>query len=532
LLASLSDVVAALEKDEVVPFFQPLVDLRSGKLKGFEVLARWCHPQHGPILPGNFISLAEENGLIDELTRQICQRAFPASRLIPDELTLAVNVSPLQMRDSRLPRQFQESAEAAKFSLSRLIIEITESALHHDLKRAQQVAGDLKAIGCKLALDDFGTGYSNLQHLKSLKFDELKIDRSFISGLTTQRECRKIVASIIGLGHSLDLEMVAEGVETEEQANMLIWLGCGLGQGWRYGKAEAGEEIPRMLAAEPIPMLPALSTPGDDWASSALDALPNLRLAQLQAIYEGAPVGLCFLDRKLRFINLNKRLAEMNGIPVKSHIGRTVEELFPQWFPIYEPYLRRALGGEAISDVTLLRPGVAPGDGGMALLASYQPAWDEADEVVGVSVSLLDVTQTRRLSEAAVGPSDDGETSNAEVHSEVPWVMDAEGNDLQVSSRWVQSTPLGKDRIRNLHWLEALHADDLQPTIRAMEHALRTGEAIDVTYRVQSFEGEWRWMRSRGSPRFAVSGEISRWYGSVEDIHDDRLPAETAEAGA
>lgn len=303
---------------------------------------------------------------------------------------------------------------------------------------------------------------------------------------------------------------------------MLIWLGCELGQGWRYGKARAGEEIPDMIAAEPIPTLPALATPGDDWATSTLEALPTLRLAQLQAIYDGAPVGLCFLDQRFRYISLNQRLAEMNGCSVKSHIGRSVQEMYPQWFPIYEPFLVRARKGEAIAGVTLHRPGRAPEDGALELLASYQPAWDEADEVVGISISLLDVTQHRISSEAVLKIADP-QTYQFDVNPEVPWVMDAEGNNLQVSSRWVQTIPLGKDRIRNLHWLEALHVEDLERTIKTMKHALRTGVDIDVEYRVLSVDGEWRWMRSRGSPRFAPSGEITRWYGSVEDIHDQKL---------
>ena len=232
-------------------------------------------------------------------------------------------------------------------------------------------------------------------------------------------------------------------------------------------------------------------------------------------------MGLCFLDQKLRYVSLNQRLAEMNGVAVKSHIGRTVEEMYPQWFPIYEPFLLRALAGEAISGVTLHRPILAPGKSAMDLLASYQPAWDEGDEVVGISISLLDVTSQRLSNEAnrqVVVP----QSNEIGVNPEVPWVMDAEGNNLQVSSRWVQTIPLGKDRTRNLHWLEAVHADDLEPTIKSMKHALQTGEAIDVEYRVLNFDGEWRWMRSRGSPRFAPSGEITRWYGSVEDIHDHK----------
>ncbi len=528
MLAELSQVLIALERDELVPFFQPVVELRTGRLKGFEVLARWHHPEQGQILPSNFISLAEDNGLIGELTRQVCRKAFLASHLLSDDLTLAVNVSPIQMRDSSFPIQIQQNAREAGFSLSRLIVEITESALHHDLKIAQQVAGDLKAMGCKLALDDFGTGYSSLRHLQSMHFDEIKIDQSFVREMTTDRNCRKIVAAIIGLGQSLGLDTIAEGVETEEQADMLIWLGCEQAQGWRYGKAEAAEAIPRTIASPPIIPVPGLTTPGDDWATSSLEALPTLRLAQLQAIYDGAPVGLCFLDNNLRYVNLNRRLAEMNGFSVKAHLGRSVKEMYPEWFPIYEPYYLRALQGEAISEVEFLRPGLKSGDVDRELIASYQPAWDEADEVIGISVSLMDVTDHRR-SDDAVLRSATSQGFSFEINPEVPWVMDGEGNNLQVSSRWVQATPLGKDRTRNLHWLEALNSEDLEPTIKAMKQALRTGKPIDVEYRIAGIDGEWKWMRSRGTARLAPNGEITRWYGSVEDINDRKLKEQVSE---
>jgi PAS domain S-box-containing protein len=528
MLVELRDVVAALEADQVVPYFQPIVELRSGRLKGFELLARWQHPDQGPILPANFISLAEENGLIGALTQQICTKAFLAAHLLPEKLTLAINISPIQMRHASLSTMIRDRAEEGKFPLQQLIVEITESALLHNLEQAQKTAGSLREMGCKLALDDFGTGYSSLLHLQSLHFDELKIDRTFVASMITSRDSRKIVAAIIGLGHSLSLDTVAEGVETEEQADMLIWLGCERGQGWRYGRPEAAEKLPAMITAEPIAALAAMTTPGDDWASSNLEALPTLRLAQLQAIYDGAPVGLCFLDNKFRYVSLNRRLAEMNGFSVKAHMGRSVQEMFPAWFSIYEPYLLRALQGEAISGVEFHRPGLTPESDARQLIASYQPAWDEADEVIGISISLLDVTE-HRLSKEAAQPGADVQQFISEVNPEVPWVMDSEGNNLQVSSRWVQATPLGKDRTRNLHWLEALHTDDLDPVIKVMKNALRTGKPIDVEYRVLGIEGEWRWMRSRGSPRFAPSGEITRWYGSVEDIHDSKLAEVSAQ---
>ncbi len=522
MFIELGDVRRALDRDEIVPFFQPIVELRTGLLRGFEVLARWEHPTEGPVLPMNFITLAEENGLIGELTRQVCLKAFHASSILPEELTLAVNASPVQMRDAGLTAQIQQSAGDAEFSLSRLTIEITESALHHDLQRAQQVAGSLKSMGCKLALDDFGTGYSSLRHLQSMQFDEIKIDRSFVEGMTRERNSRKIVAAVIGLGQSLGMDTVAEGIETEEQADMLIWLGCHLGQGWRYGRAQAVGAIAAMIAVEPVAALTGLASPGKDWATSSLEALPTLRLAQLQAIYDGAPVGLCFLDNELRYVSLNRRLAEMNGRPVKDHIGRSVKEMYPDWFPIYEPFYLRALQGEAIAGAEFVRPKLRQNETDRRMVASYQPAWDEADEVIGISVSLLDVTEQRSLGAMPV-PHIASDTTTHEVNPEVPWVMDKEGNDLQASSRWVQTTPLGKDETRNLHWLEALHAEDLEPTIKIMREALRTGVPIDVEYRIRGLDGDWRWMRSRGAPRFASNGDIIRWCGSVEDINDDKM---------
>lgn len=521
MLCNLSDVAQALDGNEVIPYFQPIVELRTGELTGFEVLARWQHPLHGPILPSNFISLAEENGLIEALTQQVFRKAFLHASLLPEPLTMSLNLSPIQLHSAELPPEIHRMAEEAGFPLDRLIFEVTETALLKDLKTVQIVAGQLKAMGCRLALDDFGTGFSSLRHLQALPFDELKVDLSFVSEMTKKRASRKIVAAIIGLGQSLGLATVAEGVETEEQAHMLLWLGCERAQGWRYGRPGTADEIPAVIAAERLAVFAGLATPGDGWASSNLEALPTLRLAQLQAIYDGAPVGLCFLDRKLRYVSLNRRLAEMNGVSVEDHLGRSVKELFPLWFPLYEPYYVRALQGEAISGVELIRPSAEAGRADGLVQVSYQPAWDEADEVIGISVSLLDITEKKRAEERLrVVEEHQVQASMPEINPEVPWVMDAEGNDLQVSSRWVQTTPLGKDKTRNLRWLEAIHADDLERIVKTMKEALGTGTPIDIEYRIEGEVGEWRWMRSTGSPRFGASGEITRWYGSVEDIHD------------
>ena len=250
------------------------------------------------------------------------EHAFAAGPLRHSSLIVTVNLSPLQLQDGALPALIAACSDQFDFPLDRLTLEVTESALLDDLSRAKAVVGELKELHCRLALDDFGTGYSSLRHLQALPFDKLKVDRAFVGSMTEVRESRKIVAAVIGLGQSLGLMTVAEGVETREQANMLHWLGCDLGQGWLYGKPAPAEEIPRMMAVGARDRAAELPSSTNGSSLIASDSLPGQRLAQVEAIYDGAPVGLCFLDRNLRYVSLNRRLAEMNGVPAVAHLGR------------------------------------------------------------------------------------------------------------------------------------------------------------------------------------------------------------------
>jgi PAS domain S-box-containing protein len=515
----IAEVRKVLDNDELEPCFQPMVELSTGRMAGFEILARWRHPQLGLMLPENFLSLAVEHGLIGQLTEQIMRKAFLSAPLLPEPLGLTVNASPAQLRDLSLPGQILKATGKAGFPPKRLTVEITESGVVDNFTRAQKIMGELKAMGCRLALDDFGTGYSSMRHLQALPFDELKVDRSFVIAMTSTRASRKIVAAIIGLGHSLGMKTVAEGVETEEQAEMLLWLGCGMGQGWFYGRPVTADQIPRLVEAAPRKLSTALSMHGDGWVVSSLEALPAQRLAQLQAIYDGAPVGLCFLDRDFRYVSLNRRLAEMNGSPVEAYLGKKVEDMIPEIYRMVEPYMRCALRGEAIKELEFTRPASRPGEQETTNLVSYQPAFDEAGEVIGIAVAVVDITERKRAEEA-LRESEDHLRHLVELNPEIPWVMDSEGNNLDVSSRWTQITGLSKEQTRNLGWLEAVHPEDMEPTIKKLREGLRSGKPIDVEYRVKRVDREWRWMRSRGSPRFGPAGEILRWYGSVEDIDD------------
>jgi len=512
------EILRAFDEDEFFPVFQPLVELRTGRLIGFEALARWRHKHLGDVGPDEFVPLLEKNGLVDRLTLMMLERAFASPALKDSTLSLAINISPIQLLAFESSERLAATAERNNFALDRLTIEITESALVDDLERARAVAGELKALNCKLALDDFGTGYSSLKHLQALPFDELKVDMSFVKSMTEKRESRKIVAAVLGLGQSLGLTTVAEGVETQEQANMLLWLGCGIGQGWLFGKPCSIDELPRVATRR----WPGASTtmPGlfSENSITRPDVPPDQRLAQLQAIYDGAPVGLCFLDRNMRYVSLNRRLSEINGVPAAEHLGRTVAEVIPHVFPLVEQYIRRALQGEPISGIEVTKPPREGHNEEETILLSWQPARDEAGEVLGVCVAIMDLTERRRT-EKALRETEDRYRHLMQLGPHVPWILDARGEAIGGGPHWEEFTgQTVADGLGN-GWLNALHPDDVKPTREAIQNLLRTGLPLDIEYRVRRPGGEWVWMRSRGSPRFGPDGKIIDVYGVVEELH-------------
>ncbi len=523
-----TEILQAFAEDEFFPVFQPLVELRTGQVTGFEILARWNSPRHGAIPPDRFVPVLERDGLIDQLSHTLMQKAFTHPAISKGSFQLAINISPQQMLRDAFPQRIAAIAEQTCFPLHRLTIEITESALLDDLDRARTVARELKALRCKLALDDFGTGYSSLKHLHTLPFDEIKVDRSFVSSLLEKRESRKIIAAMLGLGQSLGLSTVAEGVETQEQANMLLRLGCDHGQGWLFGSPAPITEIDNCLKIVWHADSPTLPVGPTAASLMNLDALPAERLALLQAIYDGAPVGLCFLDRKMRYVSLNRRLAEINGVSIEGHLGKTVPEVIPQVFPSVENYIRRALQGEAINGVEVERMRYDTG-APQSLVLSYHPARDEAGEILGVSVAIMDISDGKRT-EAALRESEARYRHMMQLSPHVPWVLDAKGEVAEASARWEQYTGQPLEEALGTGWLKMLHPEDIAHTLEAIQTSLATGQSIDIEYRVHTPRGQWLWMRSRGAPRFGPSGKIMCIYGVVEEVHGHKNATEELES--
>ena len=232
-----TELRTAIPNGDIVPYFQPVLRLDDGELAGYEVLARWPHRERGMISPVDFIPVAEEAGLVDAMFWALLARACAKALSAPGEFMLAVNISPSQIRDQWFPEKVLRTLRETGFPAQRLEIEVTESAMIGDIQRAKSALMSLKNQGVRIALDDFGTGYSSLFLLRALPIDKLKIDRSFVGTLTTDRENATIVGALVGLGKALGLQVTAEGVEDEATADMLRAMGCEFAQGYLFGAA-------------------------------------------------------------------------------------------------------------------------------------------------------------------------------------------------------------------------------------------------------------------------------------------------------
>ncbi len=242
-----TDIRAAIPNDEFVPYFEQQIDLGTGELVGFEMLARWISPERGLIPPDSFIPIAEETGMIGDLSMSVIRKALIEAKGWDPKLTISVNISPVQLKDPWLAQKIVKLLVETGFPASRLEVEITESSLFKNLSLAQSIIGSLKNQGIQIALDDFGTGYSSLAHLRALPFDRIKIDRSFVSSMMDNTESAAIVSAIAGLGASLSVPITAEGIETEEVIEKLHMLGCSKGQGWHFGRPLSIAEARNLL---------------------------------------------------------------------------------------------------------------------------------------------------------------------------------------------------------------------------------------------------------------------------------------------
>ena len=302
-----SDLRVALERGQLRVVFQPSVNASSEAVTGFEALVRWDHPEHGPVSPVQFIPLAEEIGLINEIGEWVMKTACDEAVKWPDHVAVAVNLSPVQFRSHSLPATVRAVLSETGLPAKRLELEITEGVFLSNDEHVHEMIGNLKKIGVKLALDDFGTGYSSLSYLQRVPFDKIKIDRSFVTGASDPAgRNAALIRAMVGLAADLKMQTTAEGVETQEELQLVRDLGCSLVQGYIFGKPMAAEEALE-LAKKGAATLPAQFPPRE----------PRMRIIRAALLHHQGRV----LGARLRNISSGGALVECREeLPVGAEV--------------------------------------------------------------------------------------------------------------------------------------------------------------------------------------------------------------------
>lgn len=491
----------AISSGEMWPAFQPIVDLQSGAIVGFEILARWTHPVLGAVPPAEFIPVAEQCRLIGDLTEEVLRKACACAIKWEGSFVLAVNLSPVQFDDPELSNKILRTVRSSGFPVNRLHIEITESALLEDDPRVHATIASLKASGMGLALDDFGTGFSSLTQLHAFPFNKLKIDMSFVRSMTVDSGSRKIIASVIGLGQSLGMTVVAEGVETEEQAILLRRMGCDLGQGWLFGKAENAWETSKLIGNRLL----------GEFTKRAAPAQLFQRVHQLDALYTAAPIGLCLLDTDLIHRSVNPRFSAMFGLSPDDMLGKTVGSFMPaQEAARVSNDLLRVLNGE-----TVILEEYRPVGSGKVFFVINQRVDDDDGVPIGISVSAVDVTGHKAV-ETRLSQTEDHQRWSIDLSPNIPWASDAAGAVNFMGPTPDSSKIDVKARIDD--WMERMHPDDRLRVRLEWLGWIPSGKPFETIFRMRLGDDGFHWMLSRAKPHHGPDGTISKWYGVITEV--------------
>lgn len=491
---------SALENGEIWPAYQPVVNMETNAIAGFEVLARWTDRELGEVSPTVFIPMAEHSGLIDQLSSYLIFRACQEASNWGDHFILAFNIAPIQLKSVGIFDLIVGAVASGGFPLKRVMIEITESSLIADEVLSHRTIDQLREAGVAISLDDFGTGHSSLTRLNAYPFDKLKIDASFVRVMDRDPRSFKIVSAIVGLAHSFNIPVIAEGTETEAQAAMLMHLGCTFSQGWLYGKAVSWDEA-RLILEE---------RGEEGGASITLDRSPFQRLYQLEALYNSAPLGVCFIDPDMNYVSLNERFAKIHRHTVESMLGCRVQDVYPgSQVDTVINNLKRALANEKVAPYEFQIEGCPS-----IYIVSIQRVDDDMGQVVGISVTMTDISE-RRAAELALGRH---ECFLAQASSQVPfavWIAAGDGAMLYTSPipglvpGDISGTP--SQRLEQLY--SRIHPDDLVHFKSLWKRARRTKEGFHATVRAYWMDKTWHRLHVVVRPWTDSHHNIMHWFG-------------------
>lgn len=501
------DIRAALAAGHFWPALQPVFHLRSRRIAGFEMLARWSCPQRGAISPAQFIGVAEDSGLLDALLLHLFARVMPEMQSWPQEVQLAVNLSPRQFLHARLLDDLLGLMRKRGLAVARLQLEVTESSLVQDHQRTLQTLLAAKAAGASLSLDDFGTGYSSLTRLQAYPFDELKIDASFVRGMEQDPGNFRIVLAVAGLGRSLKMQVVAEGIESEHHAHLLQRMGCEFGQGFHLGRPLPAQQAASLISTHGV------------WNRShtSIDASPFQRWHQLEALYRSAPVGLCFLDPLLRVVSANAMMIDLLGANAGAELeGSGVDRLLDraEHVPLLA-LIERVMAGELATPLEFFNSRT-----GRTSLLAFQLVCSDPGEILGVCGEAVDIT-ARVGAERTLRESEEHFQRVLSLCPTIPWAAGPDGmvDYMGPTFEW---QPQQTSAQRHQDWLSCMDEKDRLRVRRDWLAHLPSGQPFRTEFRILWPDGRWRWMRSQAAPHRDASGRIVRWFGLIMDITHER----------
>lgn len=478
----------AILDQQVVPYFQPIYSIDQQQIAGFEVLVRWNSPT-GILLPERFMTYIESHELLNTLLLNLMQQAFSFLQNLPNNFYLSFNLSPIQLQDVNLVTLIKHQADQFAFPLSKLTLEITETSILENTEISCCILNKLNQLGCKIALDDFGTGYSSLSLIKNIDLSIIKIDRSFIQDLFSRKESRKIVTAIINLGQTLDLDIIAEGVETAEQQALLGRMGCHYIQGF--------------LISKPVPatdILSLLKETKDNRSTRFYyqNMSSEQRNLQLAVLYQSNKNSIAFLDKHYHLIEANVEFFSRLQLSRQELLGRALNQILPALFIDFEQNPLAEIAKE-----------VRYGSGNTDMVI-VSPIFDEISEFVGFSFLGIDITRNKDIEKEL--------SISALLNPRMSWQMDKYGEVIKIDPRLLPLFRLNFDDLAGSKWKNLVHPEDKDRINHLLQRSVQTGTIYDTKYRLL-LEGYYQWVHAYMAPHIE-EGNIKKWFGQLEIIQD------------
>jgi diguanylate cyclase (GGDEF)-like protein/PAS domain S-box-containing protein len=517
------DLCKALEREEFVVIYQPQLNIRTGKIVGAEALVRWRHPSLGLMSPNDFIPLAEETGLVLPIGEWVLREACAQNKAWQEagfsQLVVSVNLSALQFSKGDIVEIVSKALQETRLEPQFLDLEITESMMV-DVERSLVILQELKKLGVRISMDDFGKGYSSLFYLKRFPIDSLKIDQSFVQDCIVDENDATIVKTIISMAHSLNLNVVAEGVENREQLFFLQQHFCNEAQGFFFSKPVAAEEFGQKCF-EIQEMVKQLGVSGEKTDRLWTEQLLRMARQDLEdTVRKQQGMTIKFKEQDGRFIHSlcdGELLLKMGFVP-EQIIGKELSEFLPHEIALeINEYYRRAWKGEP--DVTYEAQ-----VNGIWYMASLRPI-QRGGKVVEVIGSCIDIMQRKRAEEA-LRQSEAKYRLIANNMSDMISVLDAEGIIKYASPSHQSSIGFSTQELEGQSLFSLIHPDDKIEAQKRFVQMFREKTPDQIEFRCKHNTGEWIFVEVKGTPVVGEDGQAEHIIGVARDITDRKKTEE------